>query len=83
MDKKKRDSILLYQATMAGFKSMLNQGLITPEEYAEIDTKYAQKYGLSLSVIYRPEPLIIVGFRGNMCHDGGDNNEENNTNCGV
>ena len=44
--------------TMLGVKLMLKQGLISTEEYNEIDTMIAQKYGLSLSVIYRPKPLM-------------------------
>lgn len=59
MDDKKRESILLYKTTMAGVKQMLKQGIITPEEYAEIDTTVAQDFGLSLSVIYRLKPLLL------------------------
>lgn len=45
--------ILLYRSTMAAVKIMLDQGLISPEEYAIIDTKIAEKYGLNSSTIYR------------------------------
>jgi len=45
--------ILLYKTTMATIKKMLENGLITPEEYAIIDTKIAEKYALNSSVIYR------------------------------
>ena len=45
--------ILLYRSTMAAVKIMLDQGLISPEEYAIIDTKIAEKYALNSSVIYR------------------------------
>lgn len=45
--------ILLYHATMAAIRKMLEQGLISADEYAIIDTKFAKKYGLSLSAIYR------------------------------
>lgn len=45
--------VLLYRSTMAAVKIMLDQGLITSEEYAIIDTKIAEKYGLNSSTIYR------------------------------
>lgn len=45
--------ILLYRSTMAAVKIMLDQGLISPEEYAIIDTIIAEKYGLNSSTIYR------------------------------
>lgn len=45
--------ILLYRTTMAAVKNMLEKGLISAEEYAIIDTKFAEKYGLNSSTIYR------------------------------
>lgn len=45
--------LLLYRATMATVKIMLDSGLISDEEYAVTDTIIAEKYGLNLSVIYR------------------------------
>ena len=33
-----------YHAALSVAKTMLEKGLITPEEYAEIDTKLLQKY---------------------------------------
>lgn len=53
MDKDLFSAITAYKTTMAAFRVMLNNGLISTSEYKEIDTKIAQKYGLSLSVIYR------------------------------
>jgi|GEM_PF-1987914 hypothetical protein len=53
MDKDTLRRITLYRATMAAVKKLLDAGALTPEEYAEIDTNTALKYGLSLSVIYR------------------------------
>ena len=47
------ERIVMYKATMSLVKSMLNQGLITEEEYSEIDRLFACKYGLDLSVLYR------------------------------
>lgn len=43
----------LYQATMSLMRGMLTKGIISEEEYDEIDTIFAEKYGLSLSTIYR------------------------------
>ena len=45
--------LLLYRATMATVKIMLDSGLISDEEYAVADTIIAEKYGLNSSVIYR------------------------------
>lgn len=53
MDKDLFRAVTAYKTTMAAFKVMLNKGLISASEYKDIDTKIAQKYGLSLSVIYR------------------------------
>lgn len=38
---------------MAAVRSMLRQGLISEEEYGEIDRIIAKKYGFDLSTIYR------------------------------
>lgn len=46
-------ALLLYKATMAIVKKMLAEGLISDKEYAAIETKTAEKYGFSLSVIFR------------------------------
>lgn len=53
MDRDELRRIVLYNATMSMVRKMLDEGILTPEEYAEIDTNTAEKYGLSLSVIYR------------------------------
>ena len=45
--------LLLYRATMAAVKIMLDSGLISDEEYAVTDTIIAEKYDLNSSVIYR------------------------------
>lgn len=45
--------LLLYRATMATVKIMLDSGLISDEEYTVTDTIIAEKYGLNSSVIYR------------------------------
>ena len=53
MDENLYRAVLLYKATMSKAKLMLKQGLITADEYAEIETIIANKYGLNASVIYR------------------------------
>ena len=47
------EKIALYLATMSAVQKMLNERLISEKEYAVIDTIMAEKYGLSLSVIFR------------------------------
>jgi len=46
-----------YQISMANLKQMLKQNLITPKEYAIIETKLAKKYFITLSSIYRRNDL--------------------------
>ena len=46
------ERIVIYKATMILGKSMLSQGLISEEEYDEIDRIFASKYGLDLSVLF-------------------------------
>ena len=47
------DRLAKYRATMAAIEQMLKQGLITVDEYDQIDRMFAQKYGFDLSTIYR------------------------------
>lgn len=47
------ERLSLYRTTMAAIKQMLNQGLISADEYDQIDRMFAQKYGFELSTIYR------------------------------
>ena len=44
---------LAYQAAMALARRMLSKGLISEEQYAEIDTIIAKKYGISSCSIFR------------------------------
>ena len=53
MDEKLFRSIRLYKNTMAWMKILLKNGTLSAEEYAIIETKIAEKYGLNLSIIYR------------------------------
>ncbi|MGN0976880.1 MAG: SHOCT domain-containing protein [Faecousia sp.] len=57
-----------YLASMLQAKRMLSMGIITPEDYAIIDTMQSEKFGISSCSLYRGVDLIYNGFRGNMSH---------------
>ena len=59
---------MAYQAAMALARRMLSKGLISKEEYAEIDTIIAKKYGIASCSIFRCNGWIYRAFRGNMSH---------------
>jgi transcription initiation factor IIE alpha subunit len=42
----------MYQLTMNKVKLMLKNGLITEDEYAEIDTIFLKKYNPTLGILY-------------------------------
>lgn len=44
MTKEALHNDMLYQAAISAAKTMLESGLITMDEYAQIDTKLLQKY---------------------------------------
>ena len=60
------DALNAYRAAMAVALGLFQRGLISQEEYHDIDRITAQKYSLDLSTICCRNPLIITGFRGNM-----------------
>ena len=73
MEAEYRERLLAYRAAMSLATEMLNEGILTPREYAEIDRIIAKKYGLSLGSLYCRKPLIEGAFRGNIRHtEGGD-----------
>ena len=45
---------------------MLAMGILTPEDYAVIETITAEKYGISSYSLYRGIDLLYKGVRGNM-----------------
>lgn len=53
MDKAVFDRVVRYNTTMAMVRRMLSLGLISKDEYAQIDRIIANENGLDLSVIYR------------------------------
>ena len=69
-----------YRTAMSLAADMLERGIITEKDYAQIDRIIAKKYGLSLDSICCRSPLINTGTRGNMLTDkkGG---VANGTNC--
>jgi ribonuclease HII len=48
----------LYQATMSLVRNMLENGLISREEYAVIDTKMREKYNPTLGTLFSDIDLI-------------------------
>lgn len=47
------DKMYRYQTAMSWVRSLLAKSLITKAEYAKIDTKMVQKYGISSCSIFR------------------------------
>lgn len=45
--------VAAYRTAMSIIKEMLQKGLISADDYAKIDTKMAEKYGLKSSTIFR------------------------------
>ena len=63
-----RSKLENYLASMLQAKRMLTMGILTSDDYAQIDTMMAKKYGISSCSLYRGIDLIYNGFRGNMSH---------------
>lgn len=63
-----RERLEQYLASTLQAKQMLSMGILTPEDYAMIDTIMAEKYGISSCSLYRGIDLLYDGFRGNMSH---------------
>jgi hypothetical protein len=62
----RKEVIVHYKTAMAVFKSWLSAGIITAEELSTIDTKLAEKYGLSSRSIYLEHNLLCGENRANM-----------------
>lgn len=45
--------VAAYRTAMSIIKEMLQKGLISADDYAKIDTKMTEKYGLKSSTIFR------------------------------
>ena len=55
-----------YKTSLKQAKTMLERGLISADDYAKIDTKLAQKYGINSCSIYAPNNWIYKPNDGNM-----------------
>ena len=69
MDKAYFDKLKAYCLIMIQADEMLSCGIISEEEHAIIDTKAADRSGISSCSIYRGNPLMYQGCRGNMSHE--------------
>lgn len=66
MTKEQMEKETMYQATMSIAKNLLDKGMISEEEYAQIDTNFRNKYAISLSTLFTDIHLIKFGNYGNM-----------------
>lgn len=66
MDSKTFQALLAYKSAMAQARIMLSRGLITTEDFAIIETKMCEIFGINFDSLYRENDWIISGFRGNM-----------------
>lgn len=57
-----------YLNTMLQAKKMLSMGILSEEDYAKIDTIFAEKYGISSCSLYRGIDLLYGNTRGTMSH---------------
>ena len=58
MSKEEFKNEKLYQATMDIARKMLNEGLITEEEYRQIDTIFSEKYQPTLGTLFADIDLL-------------------------
>jgi hypothetical protein len=66
MTKAQMENEELYHGTMMVARNLLNQGIISEKEYTQIDTKFRQKYKVSLSTLFTDIRLIKFGEHGNI-----------------
>lgn len=60
------DNLLHYKSAIYQANVLLSRGVILPKEYAIIDTKLRQKYGVNSCSILSENDLIINDYRGNI-----------------
>lgn len=58
----------MYQGTMLVAKHFLKKGIISDDEYEQIDTNFRKKYDISLSTLFTDIRLIKFGSYGNIAH---------------
>lgn len=68
MTKEQIQNEKMYIGTMATAKKLLKQGIISDEEYEQIDTNFRKKYDISLSTLFTDIHLIKFGSYGNIAH---------------
>ena len=66
MTKERMEEEKRYLATMSIAKNLLKQGIISEEEYCQIDTKFKEQYAVSFSTLFTDINLINDGKCGNM-----------------
>lgn len=71
MSEKQMQNEKLYLATMSMAKKLLNDGVISDDEYEKIDTSFIEKYSISLSTLFTDISLIKFEKYGNMYHKEG------------
>ena len=68
MTKEQIQNEKMYIGTMTTAKNLLKQGIISDEEYEQIDTNFRKKYDISLSTLFTDIRLIKLGSYGNIAH---------------
>ena len=63
------EALLKYKSAMMQAKKMLETGIITADDFAEIETKMHQKYGINFVSLYRENDWIYVAHDGNIPPD--------------
>ena len=60
------ENILAYRSSMAVALGLLKKGLISEEEYQQMDRMIANNHGVDLSTLCCRNPLLLSDFRANM-----------------
>ena len=71
MDEQQARQLIQYRMAMSMARELVNRGIISEEEYDQIDRIIANKYGLTSGSLFCRNPLILQGFRANMSHTEG------------
>lgn len=58
--------LLGYKSAMKQARDMVEKGLISTDEYTNIEQKMCEIFGINISSIYRENDWINTRFRGNM-----------------
>lgn len=56
----------LYQATMSMAKNLLIKGIVSTDEYKQIDTIFREKYKPSLGILFSDIDLLFLERQGNI-----------------